>query len=443
MSVVLSSLCIGVLALQAPSTSFASFRQSLPPRSSAAEPESWGVVSSLADARLESRTNQPGGRSTVIYLLDESELQPVTEATPEPPGRANALEAWIVDRVTQTAPRLDYVRIQHSEESQLTSTGSTRKSKTWLEFAGLDPDVDRACACIAALVVANRKHVAIDGMFVTLGGSLDRDFGVHVRTLAEGELDDARRGMLASKDANVLTQPSIVTGGGQRATVSIINQVSYVADFEIDVNGDSAVVDPEIKVVQEGLLLDLCPIIDTDGQTIHLIPRLEVDTLQRPIREFETEIGGIAELTIQVPFVEKVRWEPAPIDLRPPHVALLMSNLRVGTYDAESNDGERTERAMSLLLHLRVQDPAVDEGLQDDGVIGWFDPEQSLGAATLTRTALRELQMDEPLEIRTVNGVVPATLIGWLNDTLFIRVDRPVSVGDHVRFVRRETFSPR
>jgi hypothetical protein len=120
-----------------------------------------------------------------------------------------------------------------------------------------------------------------------------------------------------------------------------------------------------------------------------------------------------------------------------------MSNLRVGTYDAESDDGERTERAMSLLLHLRVQDPAVDEGLQDDGVIGWFDPEQSLGAATLTRTALRELQMDEPLEIRTVNGVVPATLIGWLNDTLFIRVDRPVSVGDHVRFVRRETFSPR
>ncbi|MBL8768628.1 MAG: hypothetical protein JNL94_14725 [Planctomycetes bacterium] len=443
MSLVTASLCVALLVAQDPVPTLTSRFDASVRDAFANALRAPTTGSPLADARLESSTREPGGRQRVVYLLDESEMEPVTDSTPPAPLRASALESWLIDRITRSAPRLDYVRIQHAEQTQLTPSGSTRKCKTWLEFAGLEADVEQACDLMSKLVTANRKHVFIEGMFLFADATnRPTDPGVSVRTLTASEAAEMRGQMLKLKDVDVLAQPSIITSGGQRATISTINQVSYVADFEINVNGDRPIVDPEIRVVQEGLLLDLCPIIDADGETIRLIPRLEVDTLQRPIREFETEIGGVAELTIQVPFVEKVRWEPEPLELRSPQNAVMVSGLRVSRYDAESEDGDRDEVSMSLILTLTVTDPATDVSSGNDGIVGWFDAPQNLAAATLTRPALKDLRMDDPIEIRTATGTVKGTLIGWLNDTMFIRPEGPVTVGDRIHFVHRDVFEP-
>ncbi|MCC7173100.1 MAG: hypothetical protein IT459_21810 [Planctomycetes bacterium] len=396
-----------------------------------------GARGILANARVESHVKLPGGRDQVRFLIDESTMQPVTESTPDAPRKANPLETWLVDRVTKAAPRLEFVRVQHSEQSQLTATGSTRTAKTWLEFAGPEDDVKRSCELLTALAAANREHVVIDGLFATKAWSDDEsaEGGVRLRFLSADEAKAVRADLMSGKAMDVLTQPSVVTGGGQRAMVSIVSQTSYVADFEVQVVEDSLLVDPIVKVVQEGLMLDLCPIIDADSKTIHLQPRIEIDVLQRPIREFKTTVAGMSDVTIQIPFVEKVRWEPASIELAPPHVAVLVSGLRSGHYD---EDGDRTETAMTVMLMLTRSGGPGSAPDDVDAVVGWYDREQRLAAATLARGSVDDLVMDEPVEIRSDAGVVQGTLIGWLNETVFIRAEHDaVEVGNTIRFVNR------
>lgn len=396
-----------------------------------------GARGILANARIESHVKLPGGRDQVRYLIDESTLQPVTESTPDAPRKANPLETWLVDRVTKAAPRLEFVRVQHAEQSQLTATGSTRMAKTWLEFAGPEDDVKRSCELLAALAAANREHVTIDGLFATtpLPDGEPAEGGVRLRFLSSDEAKAVRAEVMSGEKTNVLTQPSVITTGGQRVMVSVLNQTAYVADFEIQVVEDSVLVDPIVKVVQEGLMLDLCPIIDADGKTLHLQPRIEIDTLQRPIREFKTTVAGMSDVTIQIPFVEKVRWEPTSIELAPPHVAVLVTGLRCAQYDDE---GDRTETAMSVLLTVTRSGSSDRAANEIDAIVGWYDREQRLAAATLARGSVDDLVMDEPVEIRSDAGVVQGTLIGWLNETVFIRAEHDaVEVGNTIRFVNR------
>jgi hypothetical protein len=105
----------------------------------------------------------------------------------------------------------------------------------------------------------------------------------------------------------VVTAPKILTRPLQEATASILNQVSYVSDYKLEVvePGNVEIADPVIDVIQEGVVFRVRGVPLSPG-----IYGVEVDltqsTLQRPIPTFETVIGaGRHEVSISLPQVTK------------------------------------------------------------------------------------------------------------------------------------------
>ncbi|MHC5011236.1 MAG: hypothetical protein ACYTG6_09830, partial [Planctomycetota bacterium] len=125
--------------------------------------------------------------------------------------------------------------------------------------------------------------------------------------------DDAAR-LLQGGDglpaSQVVSAPRLTTYDGQRANISMLEQVSYVQDYDVEVGeGGEFTASPVIGTVQDGLVLELVPHLRDDG-AVDLEIALTLAELIRPIPEFETTLGG-RTLTIQLPElrVQKVDHE--------------------------------------------------------------------------------------------------------------------------------------
>ncbi len=84
--------------------------------------------------------------------------------------------------------------------------------------------------------------------------------------------------------------------------MAIINQTAYVRDFNVEVAQASFIADPVVDVIQDGVVLDVQPVISYDRKyiTMHLEPT--VAELQRPIPTFTTSLGGSTlPVTFQLP----------------------------------------------------------------------------------------------------------------------------------------------
>jgi hypothetical protein len=104
--------------------------------------------------------------------------------------------------------------------------------------------------------------------------------------------------LTASGEAGLLTAPQITTLAGQRANVSVLQQLAYVQDYEVA--SGSHVADPVIATVQEGLVLDLLAKSADDGVLVDAT--LTLSDVVRPIPEFKTRLAaGGPEVTIQMP----------------------------------------------------------------------------------------------------------------------------------------------
>lgn len=100
--------------------------------------------------------------------------------------------------------------------------------------------------------------------------------------------------------ATPLTAPQITTLAGQRANVSVLQQIAYVQDFEVE--SGSNIADPVIATLQEGLILDLRAKTTADGLLVDTT--LTLSDVVQPIPEFKTSLSsGGAEVTIQMPEV--------------------------------------------------------------------------------------------------------------------------------------------
>ena len=65
-----------------------------------------------------------------------------------------------------------------------------------------------------------------------------------------------------------LTAPSLTVYNTQRANLTVVNQISFVQDFDVEVAQTSFIADPVIGVVQDGLTLDVRPTVSNDRQYI-------------------------------------------------------------------------------------------------------------------------------------------------------------------------------
>lgn len=116
------------------------------------------------------------------------------------------------------------------------------------------------------------------------------------------QLNMILRAVEKRSDAEIVNSQilSIVNNG--RGHVAVINQTSYVRDFDVEVAQAAFIADPKVDVIQDGLVLDVTPIILNDRKYILLNLTPTVAELQRPIPTFTTSLAGSTlPVTIQLP----------------------------------------------------------------------------------------------------------------------------------------------
>ena len=108
-----------------------------------------------------------------------------------------------------------------------------------------------------------------------------------------------------------LTAPSLTVYNTQRANLTVVNQISFVQDFDVEVAQTSFIADPVIGVIQDGLTLDVRPTVSNDRQYITLELRPTIANLVTPIATFQTLLGASIAIfsaqnpvTIQLPEID-------------------------------------------------------------------------------------------------------------------------------------------
>jgi type II secretory pathway component GspD/PulD (secretin) len=103
--------------------------------------------------------------------------------------------------------------------------------------------------------------------------------GLQYRILREMELNSVIRAVRKTQKASVVTAPRVTAFNGQRAHILIAQQQAYIQDYDVEIAQNSRAYDPVIGIVQDGLVLDVRPIISNDRKYITLEMRPTVAKL--------------------------------------------------------------------------------------------------------------------------------------------------------------------
>jgi tetratricopeptide (TPR) repeat protein len=102
--------------------------------------------------------------------------------------------------------------------------------------------------------------------------------------------------------AQELTSVMLSTQNTERAYAAMLNQITYIQDFDVEVALASFIADPVIGVISDGIVLDVRPTIAQDRKTVSLELRPTIATILRPIAEFTSSLAGLTTpITIQLP----------------------------------------------------------------------------------------------------------------------------------------------
>lgn len=113
------------------------------------------------------------------------------------------------------------------------------------------------------------------------------------------------RAVEKSLNATEISAPILTVYNTERAYVTVTNQVSFVQDFDVDVANSAFIANPNIGIIQEGVVLDVRPTISYDRKYITLEIQATIANLLRPIREFTTSLAGFSvPVSFQLPELE-------------------------------------------------------------------------------------------------------------------------------------------
>lgn len=118
------------------------------------------------------------------------------------------------------------------------------------------------------------------------------------------QLQMVLRAVSKSERVELVTAPRILVFNTGRANLTVLNQVAYVADFDIEIAQGASIADPIIDVVQDGAILDVRPVVSADRRFITLELRPTIAQLTRPIRQAVTTLGSTSSVTIELPEVD-------------------------------------------------------------------------------------------------------------------------------------------
>ena len=150
----------------------------------------------------------------------------------------------------------------------------------------------------------------VENLFDTdLGGELDNAGGLSFQWtyLNDLQLEMVLRAVSKSERIELVTAPNILVFNTARSNLQVLNQLAYVQDYNVEIATGAAIADPIVQVVQDGVVLDVRPVISADRRFITLDLRPTVATLTRPIAEVATSLATSGTVTIQLPELELQR----------------------------------------------------------------------------------------------------------------------------------------
>lgn len=114
------------------------------------------------------------------------------------------------------------------------------------------------------------------------------------------------RAVQERSDVKQLTAPVVTAHNGQRVYVSVITQRAYIADYNLVSGGTGfsiiEVADPEVETFQEGVILDVDPVISHDKKYITLDVKPTLATLLGGIiSTVLISLGSFTNVAFQVP----------------------------------------------------------------------------------------------------------------------------------------------
>ena len=123
------------------------------------------------------------------------------------------------------------------------------------------------------------------------------------------QLEVILRAVQKSDRSTLVIAPRLTAYNGQRANVTVLNQVSYISDFDVEIAQASQIGDPIVQTLRDGVILDLRPVVSADRRFITMELRPTVAILTRPIATFSTTLANGPPVTIQLPelAVQRVR----------------------------------------------------------------------------------------------------------------------------------------
>jgi general secretion pathway protein D len=144
----------------------------------------------------------------------------------------------------------------------------------------------------------NMFNTDLGNVLSTTGGGAMEIFFVN----GDSEYNMVINAVEKSLFATVVSTPILTVYNTERAYFTVTNQVSFVQDFDVDVANSAFIANPNIGIIQEGVVLDVRPTISYDRKYITLEIQATVAELQQPIREFTTSLAGFSiPVTFQLP----------------------------------------------------------------------------------------------------------------------------------------------
>lgn len=127
--------------------------------------------------------------------------------------------------------------------------------------------------------------------------------------LDDTQLEMILRAVKKSKRSQLVIEPSLMVYNTARANLVVANQVSYVADFDVEIASSASIADPIVQVAHDGVFLDVRPVVTADRRFVWIDVRPTVANLLRPIPTLQTSLGVGSPVTLMLPQLElqKVR----------------------------------------------------------------------------------------------------------------------------------------
>lgn len=124
---------------------------------------------------------------------------------------------------------------------------------------------------------------------------------MQVAYIDEVELQMILKAVRKQSRKNVLTAPKLTVFNTQRANVTIVTQYAYVQDYSVEIATNSTIADPIVGTVQDGVVLDVRPIISADRKYITMELQPTVATLKGgAVSTFSTSLASSSGSNTQV-----------------------------------------------------------------------------------------------------------------------------------------------